>query len=62
MPHDQEVTQLVASAWPWGHTPGGHSWPHECPEEDLAPVAGALACSRPESLEQSGNVHDSEKG
>ena len=35
MPHDQEVTQLVASAWPWGHTPGGHSWPHECPEEDL---------------------------
>lgn len=35
MPCDQEVTQLVASAWPWGHTPGGHSWPHECLEEDL---------------------------
>lgn len=27
-----------------------------------APVAGPLACSRPESPEQSGNVHDSEKG
>lgn len=35
MPRDQEVMQLMTSAWPWGNTPGGHPWPHECPGEDL---------------------------